>query len=42
VEILRFGKPVNEKIEATIHGMGMMLLLGLMVLIAVKDVFMLF
>ena len=42
VEILRFGKPVNEKIEATIHGMGMMLLLGLMVLIAFKDVFMLF
>ena len=42
VEILRFGKPVNEKVEATIHGVGMMLLLGLMVLIACKDVFMLF
>ena len=42
VEILRFGKPVNEKVEATIHGLGMMLLLGLMVLIAMKDVFMLF
>ena len=42
VEVLRFGKPVNEKVEATIHGMGMMLLLGLMVIIALKDVFMLF
>lgn len=42
VEILRFGKPINEKVEATIHGMGMMLLLGLMVFIALKDVFMLF
>ena len=42
VEILRFGKPVNERVEATIHGMGMMLLLGLMVIIALKDVFMLF
>ena len=42
VEVLRFGKPVNEKLEATVHGMGMMLLLGLMVLIAFKDVFMLF
>ena len=42
VEVLRFGKPVNEKLEATIHGMGMILLLGLMVIIAFKDVFMLF
>ncbi len=42
VEVLRFGKPVNERVEATIHGMGMMLLLGLMVIIALKDVFMLF
>lgn len=42
VEVLRFGKPVNEKFEATVHGMGMILLLGLMVLIAFKDVFTLF
>ena len=42
VEVLRFGKPVNEKVEATIHGMGMFLLLGLMAVIALKDVFMLF
>lgn len=42
VEILRFGKPINEKVEATIHGLGMVLLLGLMVLIAFKDVFLLF
>lgn len=42
IEVLRFGKPVNEKFEATVHGMGMMLLLGLMLLIAFKDVFMLF
>ena len=42
VEVLRFGKPIDEKIEATIHGVGMMLLLGLMVIIAFKDVFMLF
>lgn len=42
VEVLRFGKPVNERVEATIHGMGMFLLLGLMVIIALKDVFMLF
>ena len=42
VEVLCFGKPINEKVEATIHGMGMMLLLGLMALIACKDVFMLF
>lgn len=42
LEVLRFGKPVNEKLEATIHGMGMMLLLGLMIFIALKDVFVLF
>ena len=42
VEVLRFGRPVNEKVEATIHGVGMMLLLGLMAFIALKDVFMLF
>ncbi len=42
LEVLRFGKPVNERLEATIHGMGMMLLLGLMLLITLKDVFVLF
>ena len=42
LEVLRFGKPVNERVEATIHGMGMMLLFGLMAVIALKDVFMLF
>jgi regulator of sigma E protease len=42
LEVLRFGKPVNEKFEATIHGMGMILLLGLMALIAFKDIFALF
>ena len=42
LEVLRFGKPVNEKFEATIHGMGMILLLGLMALIAFKDIFDLF
>jgi regulator of sigma E protease len=42
VEVLRFGKPVNEKVESSIHGVGMMLLLGLMAFIALKDVFMLF
>lgn len=41
IEVLRFGKPINEKFEATVHGMGMMLLLGLMLLIAFKDTFML-
>ena len=42
VEVLRFGRPVNERLEATIHGLGMMLLLGLMAFVALKDVFMLF
>ena len=42
LEVLRFGKPVNEKFEATIHGMGMILLPGLMALIAFKDIFALF
>ena len=42
VEVLRFGKPVNEKLEGTIHGMGMMLLLALMVIITFKDVIKLF
>ena len=42
VEILRFGKPVNPKVEATIHGVGMAILLVCTALIAVKDVFQLF
>ena len=42
IEILRFGKPINPKVEATIHGVGMAILLLLTALIAVKDVFQLF
>ncbi len=34
-------KPLPQKIEATVNGVGMMLLLGLVVVIAFKDVFML-
>ena len=36
------GKKVNPKIEGYIHGVGMILLLGLMALILFKDVFVLF
>ncbi len=42
VEVLRFGKPINPQLEARIHGLGMTLLLLFTVLIAFKDVFMLF
>ncbi len=35
-------KPVPKNIEATIHGVGMLLLLGLVVIVAFKDVFMIF
>ncbi len=42
IELLRFGKPVKPAIEARIHGAGMMLLLGLMAVIALKDIFVLF
>ncbi len=42
LQILRFGKPINPKIEAKIHGAGMMLLLLATALIAFKDVFTLF
>lgn len=42
IEVLRFGKPVSPKLEATVHSIGMMLLLLLMVIIAFKDTFTLF
>ena len=42
IEILRFGKPVNPKLEATVHGLGMTLLLMATVIIACKDLFRLF
>ena len=42
VEILRFGKPINPKFEATVHGVGMTLLLMATAVIAFKDMFQLF
>ena len=42
IEALRFGKPFKPELEAKIHGVGMVILLALMVLIAFKDVFTLF
>ena len=42
IEILRFGKPVNPKLEATVHGLGMTLLLMATAVIACKDLFQLF
>ena len=42
IEILRFGKPVNPKFEATVHGLGMTLLLMATAVIAFKDLFQLF
>ena len=42
IEALRFGKPLKPEWEARIHGVGMMILLLLMVVIAFKDVFTLF
>ena len=42
VEILRFGKPINPKFEATVHGVGMTLLLMATAVIAFKDMFRLF
>ena len=42
IELLNFGRPIKPSIEARIHGAGMILLLGLMILIAFKDVFVLF
>lgn len=42
IEALRFGKPFKPELEAKIHGVGMVILLLLMVVIAFKDVFTLF
>ncbi len=42
LELLSFGKPVKPSVEARIHGVGMVLLLGLMVIIAFKDIFVMF
>lgn len=42
VELLRFGKPVNPKFEAMVHGLGMTLLLMLTAVIALKDLFQIF
>lgn len=42
IEALRFGKPFKPELEAKIHGVGMVILLMLMVVIAFKDVFTLF
>lgn len=42
IEVLRFGKPINPRVEARIHGAGMMLLLLLTAVIACKDIFSLF
>jgi regulator of sigma E protease len=42
IEILRFGKPINPKVEATIHGVGMTILLMLTAVIALKDLFAIF
>lgn len=42
IEILRFGKPVKPKVEATIHGVGMTLLLMATAVIALKDIIQIF
>ncbi len=42
IEILRFGKPVNPKIENYIHMVGMILLLLLMVVVTFNDILRLF
>ena len=42
IELLSFGKPIKPSIEARIHGAGMLLLLGLMIVIAFKDIFVMF
>ena len=42
IEILRFGKPVNPHFEATVHGVGMTLLLMATAVIACKDLFQIF
>ncbi len=42
IEILRFGKPVKPKVEATIHGVGMTILLMATAVIALKDIIQIF
>lgn len=42
IELLSFGKPIKPSVEARIHGVGMMLLLLLMAVIAFKDIFVMF
>ena len=42
IEAIRFGKPFKPEWEARIHGVGMMILLLLTALIAMKDIFMIF
>lgn len=41
IELLR-GKPVKQEYEAVVHGIGLLLLLGLSVLVLVKDVWQIF
>jgi len=38
IELLRGGKKINQEVEAKIHGFGMFVLLGLFVLVTIKDV----
>lgn len=38
VEVLRGGKKINQELEAKIHGFGMAVLLGLFVLVTIKDI----
>ena len=42
IEILRFGKPVNPKIENYIHTIGMILLMILMLYVTIHDIIRLF
>ena len=42
IESLRFGKPVKPKVEATIHGVGMTILLMATAVIALKDIIQIF
>ncbi len=42
IEVLRFGKPVNPELEGKLHAVGMILLLMLTAVIAMKDLFFMF
>lgn len=42
LEAFAFGKRINPKVEATIHSVGMMILLAFTALVACKDIFTLF